>query len=87
MVKFCWHSSIHLSRVDAIITRPSSLSPHSMGDIIFKKVLILAKQDPNYHKLAARIHSMFFLATPHCRYSAIFCSCLEFMALRLMVIT
>ncbi|KAJ4302693.1 hypothetical protein N0V90_001583 [Kalmusia sp. IMI 367209] len=38
---------------------------HSMGGIVVKKVLILAKQDPNYQKLAARIHSMFFLATPH----------------------
>lgn len=38
---------------------------HSMGGIVVKKVLILAKQDPSYHKMAARIHSMFFLATPH----------------------
>jgi WD40 repeat protein len=38
---------------------------HSMGGIVVKKVLILAKQDPNYHSMAARIHSMFFLATPH----------------------
>lgn len=30
-----------------------------------KKVLILAKQDPSYHNIAHRIHSMFFLATPH----------------------
>jgi hypothetical protein len=36
-----------------------------MGGIVVKKVLILAKQDPNYHNMAARIHSMFFLATPH----------------------
>ncbi|KAF1955023.1 hypothetical protein CC80DRAFT_395054, partial [Byssothecium circinans] len=27
---------------------------HSMGGIVVKKVLVLAKQDPNYHKLAAR---------------------------------
>lgn len=38
---------------------------HSMGGIVVKKVLILAKQDPSYHQLAARIHTMFFLATPH----------------------
>jgi hypothetical protein len=35
------------------------------GEIVVKKVLILAKQDPDYHNMAARIHSMFFLATPH----------------------
>lgn len=38
---------------------------HSMGGIVVKKVLILAKQDPNYSSMAARIHIMFFLATPH----------------------
>lgn len=38
---------------------------HSMGGIVVKKVLILAKQDPIYHKIASRIHSLFFLATPH----------------------
>lgn len=38
---------------------------HSMGGIVVKKVLILAKQNPDYHKIATRIHSMFFLATPH----------------------
>jgi WD40 repeat protein len=38
---------------------------HSMGGIVVKKVLILAKQDPNYSRMAARIHTMIFLATPH----------------------
>ena len=38
---------------------------HSMGGVVIKKVLLLAKQDPFYHNLAARIHSIFFLATPH----------------------
>lgn len=38
---------------------------HSMGGIVIKKAYLLAKQDPTYHKLAARINSMFFLATPH----------------------
>jgi WD40 repeat protein len=38
---------------------------HSMGGIVVKKALILAKQDPSYHKIAIRIHSIFFLATPH----------------------
>ena len=38
---------------------------HSMGGLVIKKVLILAKQDSSYHKMAARSHSMIFLATPH----------------------
>ena len=44
---------------------PIVLIGHSMGGIVIKKVLLLARQDPLYHHLAARIHSMFFLATPH----------------------
>ncbi|KAI4162434.1 MAG: hypothetical protein LQ342_004000 [Letrouitia transgressa] len=36
-----------------------------MGGVILKKVLLLARQDPLYHHIAARIHSLFFLATPH----------------------
>ncbi|KAI9848521.1 MAG: hypothetical protein M1837_007190 [Sclerophora amabilis] len=44
---------------------PIVLVGHSMGGLVIKKVLLLAKQDPNYHQIAARIHSMFFLATPH----------------------
>ncbi|KAE8837006.1 hypothetical protein PTNB73_07910 [Pyrenophora teres f. teres] len=47
------------------IGTPIVLVAHSMGGIVVKKVLILAKQDPYYHDLADRIHSMFFLATPH----------------------
>lgn len=38
---------------------------HSMGGIVTKKALLLAKQDPTYANIANRIHSMFFLATPH----------------------
>ena len=38
---------------------------HSMGGVVIKKLLLLAKQDPSYTKIAARIHSLFFLATPH----------------------
>ena len=53
-----------------LIGAPDSDAPivfvaHSMGGIVIKKAFLLAKQDPTYHKLAARIHSMFFLATPH----------------------
>ena len=44
---------------------PLVLIGHSMGGVIIKKVLLLARQDPLYHRIAARIHSMFFLATPH----------------------
>lgn len=36
-----------------------------MGGLVIKKVLLLAKQHPSYVKIAARVHSMFFLATPH----------------------
>ena len=38
---------------------------HSMGGIVIKKALLLAKQDPNCLELYPRIHSMFFIATPH----------------------
>ena len=38
---------------------------HSMGGIVIKKALLLARQDPHCQKLVGRFHSMFFLATPH----------------------
>ena len=44
---------------------PLVLIGHSMGGIVLKKMVLLARQDPMYHHVAARIHSLFFLATPH----------------------
>lgn len=38
---------------------------HSMGGCVAKKVYILARQDPSCRLLAARVHSIFFLGTPH----------------------
>ncbi|KAL4738509.1 hypothetical protein BDV11DRAFT_170931 [Aspergillus similis] len=36
-----------------------------MGGLVIKKVLLLARHDPTYSNIAARIRSLFFLATPH----------------------
>lgn len=47
------------------INTPIVLVGHSMGGLVAKKMLILAKQDPPCHSIADRIHTMFFLATPH----------------------
>lgn len=44
---------------------PIVLVGHSMGGLVVKKMLLLAKQDPAASNIAARIHSLFFLATPH----------------------
>ncbi|KKZ66263.1 hypothetical protein EMCG_08034 [[Emmonsia] crescens] len=38
---------------------------HSMGGLVIKQTLLLAKQDPSCSEIAARIHTLFFLATPH----------------------
>ncbi|KAI0099640.1 hypothetical protein GGR51DRAFT_551995 [Nemania sp. FL0031] len=38
---------------------------HSMGGCVVKKAYILARQDIAYKALAERVHSMFFLGTPH----------------------
>ena len=38
---------------------------HSMGGLVIKKAYILARQGIGYEKLAARIHTMCFLGTPH----------------------
>jgi len=44
---------------------PINFIPHSMGGIAVKKALIPAKQDPSHHRIATRIHRIFFLATAH----------------------
>ncbi|OBT74634.1 hypothetical protein VF21_06396 [Pseudogymnoascus sp. 05NY08] len=38
---------------------------HSMGGIVIKKAYLLAREDPDLRDLALRIHSLYFLATPH----------------------
>ncbi|KFY88927.1 hypothetical protein V498_06614 [Pseudogymnoascus sp. VKM F-4517 (FW-2822)] len=38
---------------------------HSMGGIVIKKAYLLAREDPELRELAHRIHSLYFLATPH----------------------
>ena len=47
------------------VETPLVLIGHSMGGVVIKKAFLLAKQDPQYHSLAGRFHTMFFLATPH----------------------
>ncbi|KAK3386566.1 hypothetical protein B0H63DRAFT_137754 [Podospora didyma] len=44
---------------------PIVLVAHSMGGLIVKKAYLLARRDPMYQDLAKRIHSLYFLATPH----------------------
>ncbi|KAL8393112.1 hypothetical protein RB595_003053 [Gaeumannomyces hyphopodioides] len=38
---------------------------HSLGGCVCKKAYILARQDPTSQDLARRVHSIFFLGTPH----------------------
>ncbi|VUC29166.1 unnamed protein product [Clonostachys rosea] len=38
---------------------------HSMGGCVAKKAYVLARQDPACKDLGERVHSMFFLGTPH----------------------
>ncbi|KAK0706330.1 hypothetical protein B0T26DRAFT_755844 [Lasiosphaeria miniovina] len=44
---------------------PIVLVAHSMGGLIVKKAYLLARRDPIYQEFAKRIHSLYFLATPH----------------------
>jgi pimeloyl-ACP methyl ester carboxylesterase len=57
------HNSLSLNK-DQNDT-PIVLVGHSMGGILIKKAVLLPKQDPTYANVASRIHSIFFLATPH----------------------
>jgi triacylglycerol esterase/lipase EstA (alpha/beta hydrolase family) len=36
-----------------------------MGGLVVKKAIIIAKQNPAYQSVGSRIHSIFFLGTPH----------------------
>ncbi|KAL2065695.1 hypothetical protein VTL71DRAFT_3365 [Oculimacula yallundae] len=44
---------------------PIVLIGHSMGGLVIKKAYNLARQSANYESLANRVHSIYFLATPH----------------------
>ncbi|KAJ2994689.1 hypothetical protein NUW58_g1486 [Xylaria curta] len=57
----------HLATSPSILSfnTPIILVGHSMGGLVMKKAYILARQDATYETLANRVHSMYFLATPH----------------------
>ncbi|KAK4172588.1 hypothetical protein QBC36DRAFT_72161 [Triangularia setosa] len=44
---------------------PIVLVAHSMGGLVVKKAYLLARRDPIYADIADRIHSLYFLGTPH----------------------
>ncbi|KAL1869464.1 hypothetical protein VTK73DRAFT_3079 [Phialemonium thermophilum] len=44
---------------------PIVLVAHSMGGLVAKKAYLLARRDPIYKALADRMHTMYFLGTPH----------------------
>ncbi len=44
---------------------PIVLIGHSMGGLVIKKAVMLAKQGAAYETLTERFHTIFFLATPH----------------------
>ncbi|CAG8961443.1 hypothetical protein HYFRA_00013893 [Hymenoscyphus fraxineus] len=46
-------------------TTPIVLIGHSMGGLVLKKMYMICREDPLYSSLAARVHTMVFLATPH----------------------
>ncbi|KAK4146411.1 uncharacterized protein C8A04DRAFT_25632 [Dichotomopilus funicola] len=44
---------------------PIVLVAHSMGGLVVKKAYLMARRDPIYADIANRIHSLYFLGTPH----------------------
>ncbi|KAK1764935.1 hypothetical protein QBC33DRAFT_545297 [Phialemonium atrogriseum] len=44
---------------------PIVLISYSMGGLVVKKAYLLATRDPTYKDIASRIHSLYFLGTPH----------------------
>ncbi|KAL8883971.1 MAG: hypothetical protein Q9215_007887 [Flavoplaca cf. flavocitrina] len=44
---------------------PLVLIGHSMGGLVIKKAVILSRENPAYKTIGDRIHSLYFLATPH----------------------
>ncbi|KAI1424639.1 WD40-repeat-containing domain protein [Xylaria sp. FL1777] len=44
---------------------PIVLIGHSMGGLVIKKACILSKTNPNFAQVANRLHSFYFLGTPH----------------------
>lgn len=56
------HSSSSIRRSDEV---PLVLIGHSMGGLVIKKAVILSRENPAYKTIGDRIHSLYFLATPH----------------------
>lgn len=54
-------TSPHLANTDT----PIVLIGHSMGGLIIKQAYMLARHNNGHERLAKRIHSIYFLATPH----------------------
>ena len=44
---------------------PIVLIGHSLGGLIIKKACIISKENPTYSDIDKRLHSIYFLATPH----------------------
>lgn len=56
------HSSSTIGRSDDV---PLVLIGHSMGGLAIKKAVILSRENPAYKTIGDRIHSLYFLVTPH----------------------
>ena len=50
-----------MSQADTAIV----LIGHSMGGLVIKKAYMLARQNAAYKMLSERVHTIYFLATPH----------------------